>query len=534
MWNTGLISGINSRTPDFEDQINFLDDGDLLDTIFTIPQTLEEMFAHAVIAAPQTILTLKDFTHQPEIESYLLPYLKKALAEHRQGVNVLFYGPPGTGKTELARLLAKETGSALFEVSPKSGSESGFRSDKSNRLTRWHCGERLFANTSQTMLLLDEADDVFNEGLISIFGMAATARTNKAELNKTLETAPVPTIWACNSTQSMDPALMRRFDVVLEIPIPPESVRRRICRKAFDGAVSEHFIDRCAACEELSPGVAARTAGVVKTLSGEVDADETAEKLINATLMAQFGKELPAALNNVSDMYSTAFVNTDADLDAIAEGLKRTRSGRLCLYGAPGTGKSEYVRWLAARLDMPLVIKRASDLLSPFVGMTEKLIAGAFHSARQQGAVLLIDEADSFLQDRANARASWEVSQVNELLTQMESFPGIFCVTTNLFKEIDRASLRRFDLKAEFRPMTTKQTVEFAKCCAGKLALGELSAADLARLERLDGLTPGDFAAVRRGGRFNPLKNTADFVTRLEGEVEMKEEGRKKPQIGFY
>ena len=311
-------------------------------------------------------------------------------------------------------------------------------------------------------------------------------------------------------------------------------MRRRICRKAFDGAVSEHFIDRCAACEELSPGVAARTAGVVKTLSGEVDADETAEKLINATLMAQFGKELPAALNNVSDMYSTAFVNTDADLDAIAEGLKRTRSGRLCLYGAPGTGKSEYVRWLAARLDMPLVIKRASDLLSPFVGMTEKLIAGAFHSARQQGAVLLIDEADSFLQDRANARASWEVSQVNELLTQMESFPGIFCATTNLFKEIDRASLRRFDLKAEFRPMTTKQTVEFAKCCAGKLALGELCAEDLARLERLDGLTPGDFAAVRRGGRFNPLKNTADFVTRLEGEVEMKEEGRKKPQIGFY
>ena len=186
LWNTGLISGINSRTPDFEDQISFLDDGDLLDTIFTIPQTLEEMFAHAVTAAPQSILTLKDFSHQPEIESYLLPYLKKALAEHRQGVNVLLYGPPGTGKTELARLLAKETGSALFEVSPKSGPDSGYRSDKNNRLTRWHCGERLFANTSQTMLLLDEADDVCNAGLISVFGMASTARTNKAELNKTL------------------------------------------------------------------------------------------------------------------------------------------------------------------------------------------------------------------------------------------------------------------------------------------------------------------------------------------------------------
>ena len=67
-----------------------------------------------------------------------------------------------------------------------------------------------------------------------------------------------------------------------------------------------------------------------------MDADETAEKLINATLMAQFGKELPAALNNVSDMYSTAFVNTDADLDAIAEDLKRTRRGGFASTGRPG------------------------------------------------------------------------------------------------------------------------------------------------------------------------------------------------------
>ena len=118
MWNTGLISGINSRTSDFEDQINFLDDGDLLDTIFTIPQTLEEMFAHAVIAAPQTILTLKDFSHQPEIESYLLPYLK-SFGRASAGRQRAPLRSPGTGKTELARLLAKETGSALFEVSPK-------------------------------------------------------------------------------------------------------------------------------------------------------------------------------------------------------------------------------------------------------------------------------------------------------------------------------------------------------------------------------------------------------------------------------
>ena len=142
--------------------------------------------------------------------------------------------------------------------------------------------------------------------------------------------------------------------------------------KAFDGAVSEHFIDRCAACEELSPGVAARTAGVVKTLSGEVDADETAEKLINATLMAQFGKGAPAALNNGQTCTALRLSTPNADLDAIAEGLKLTRSGAALPLRRTGDRQVQYVRWLAARLDMPLVIKRASDLLSPFVGMTEK------------------------------------------------------------------------------------------------------------------------------------------------------------------
>ena len=95
----------------------------------------------------------------------------------------------------------------------------------------------------------------------------------------------------------------------------------------------------------------------------------------------------------------------------------------LLLTGPPGTGKTALAAALAERLDRPLLVKRASDLLSKWVGETEARIADAFAEARESGALLLFDEADSLLSDRADARRSWEISQVNELLTWMD-FPS--------------------------------------------------------------------------------------------------------------
>ena len=79
-----------------------------------------------------------------------------------------------------------------------------------------------------------------------------------------------------------------------------------------------------------------------------------------------------------------------------------------------------------------------------------KTLHEAFKQATDDGALLLIDEVDSFLQDRRNAQQSWEVSQVNELLIQMEMFSGIFIASTNLMDSLDQAALRRFDLKVKF------------------------------------------------------------------------------------
>lgn len=69
----------------------------------------------------------------------------------------------------------------------------------------------------------------------------------------------------------------------------------------------------------------------------------------------------------------------------------------------------------------------------------------------------VLHEADSFLADRRDAQRNWEVTQVNELLTQMEAFEGIFVCTTNLLDKLDRASLRRFAFKVKFDFLNAEQ-----------------------------------------------------------------------------
>ena len=160
------------------------------------------------------------------------------------------------------------------------------------------------------------------------------------------------------------------------------------------------------------------------------------------------------------------------------------------LSGPPGSGKSAWVRHLAERMGLQVLQKRASDLLDAFVGGTEHNIADAFAEARDTNAFLVFDEADSLLLDRADAVRSWEISQVNEMLTWMEQHALPFACTTNLPDRLDRASLRRFLVKVRFDWLTQAQA---------RLAFRRFFG--LTRPGALDGLrtlTPADFSLVRR------------------------------------
>jgi transitional endoplasmic reticulum ATPase len=146
-------------------------------------------------------------------------------------------------------------------------------------------------------------------------------------------------------------------------------------------------------------------------------------------------------------------------------------------------------------------------------------------------AVLMIDEVDSFLQDRGKAVRSWEVTQVNELLTRMESFNGIFIASTNRLEHLDSASLRRFDLKLSFDYLDTKQIGGLLRSWYLNLGIKPPTSKHVAMMESMKCVTPGDFAAVARRHRFQPFKNAESFLLALTEDCSIKTENSRR--IGF-
>ena len=391
-----------------------------------------------------------------------------------------------------------------------------------------------FLGKGGSLILFDEVEDVFNDGM-SIFVIKSGAQDHKAWINRMLEGNLAPTFWLSNSIRGIDPAFMRRFDMVIEVGVPPRGQRERTARGLCGELVDETTLARISDCEALAPAVVARAASVIRTIGKDMDrqqAGKAAEHLIDSILVAQGHTPLRANdANRLPDLYDPAFIHADANLARITEGLAQSRSGRLCLYGPPGTGKTADGRWRALQLGMPLMVRRASDLLSKWVGEAEKNIAAAFRSAERDGAILLIDEVDSFLRDRQGAQRSWEVTQVNEMLTQMEAFPGIFIASTNLMDGLDQAALRRFDLKVKFDYLQPAQTIAMLHRHCERLGLPLPDATDALARQRLRNLTPGDFAAVMRRHRFHPIASTENLVAALQAECAIKADSRTP--IGF-
>ncbi|TAL86888.1 MAG: AAA family ATPase, partial [Rhodanobacter sp.] len=392
-------------------------------------------------------------------------------------------------------------------------------------------GQCFFASR-EAMIVFDEAEDVFSDGGLM---RDSTARSHKAWMNRLLEGNAVPTLWLSNRVDDIDPAFIRRFDMVVEVPVPPRAQRERIVRALCADAVEDSVVRRLAHEEKLAPAVVAQANGVMRCLGSSLPRERAGNvllHLVDSTLAAQ--GHAPVGGKNAQqlpDFYDPAFINADVDLAAIAERLKDSRSARLCLYGPPGTGKTAYGRWLADQLDMPLLVKRASDLMSPYVGENEQNIAAAFRAASRDGALLLIDEVDSFLRDREGASRSWEATLVNEMLTQMETFQGVFVASTNMMTGLDQAALRRFDLKVKFDYLQARQAGVLLRRNGERLGFALPADVESLSAAHLPYVTPGDFATVMRQQRFRPAISFEDFLAALKGETALK--AVSKLGIGF-
>jgi AAA+ superfamily predicted ATPase len=273
---------------------------------------------------------------------------------------------------------------------------------------------------------------------------------SKVFTNRLFENNPIPAIWTINDAKLLDESIIRRMALAIEMPIPPAKTRERVWHRVLaKNTLSLPETDiKVLSQLDISPAVVDNAARVAKQIGGRIEDFQFATQGIVKAISGHLPKPKPVQ----ATPFCPELIRTDTNLERITRQLKLTgrKDFSLCLYGPPGTGKSAFVRHLAETLELPVVMKRASDLLGAYVGNTEKSIAKAFQEALDKEAFLIFDEADSLLGDRRYAVRNWEVSQVNEMLTWMENHPLPFACTTNLMDRLDQAPLRRFTFKCHF------------------------------------------------------------------------------------
>lgn len=463
-----------------------------------------------------TDLTKENFDYIGEDYDRLVRMITAAIKTKQKGVNILLYGKPGSGKTELIKSVCNAAGVNLYST-PEN------KEDKSSRLSALANFQAVLKKEEKSVILFDEAEDVFS---VDILDMRAPS---KLYVNRRLEKNTRPVVWISNQIDSMDRAYIRRFSMALEIKDPDEKAKTNAWQRVFDKydvQISNEELKHMIHKYKVPMALVDTAVKNAKMLDDKNMIEYTFDNLMCAmTGVKPFNKN-----DNVKD-FDTSLLNTSVDLQNLADNIKNKniKNFSLCLYGAPGTGKSAFAEYLADVLGMPVIKKRASDLMSKFIGETEKNIAKAFEEAREKKAILVFDEADSFLRNRESAFRSWEVSQVNEMLTQMESAEYPFICTTNLMSDLDKASLRRFSFKVKYDFLDSKQVIRAFK------HFFDLDVDDN-DIKELNKLAPGDFKVVQKQSAFLDINDKQQIIDMLHKEQDSKDirsSGIVKTRIGF-
>ena len=487
------------------------------DVLGTPLKSKEEMKKLLIGQKQKSTIPLDDFQFLGKEPELLKNLLNNAVKTKQKGVNILFYGKPGTGKTEFAKSICSAVRKDLYSICE--GDKSGSEPTRQERLNALKTSDFILAK-SNGVLLFDEAEDVFDFDLFSL------KKKSKVFMNRLLEDNIHPIIWTTNNIRSMDEAYIRRFTHLVHFESPDEDFRKKIWQKTTAQhklELSDNDICKLAKEYKAPPAIISSVIKSAKLMCGGMQEVEDSIAMYAKAMGEKFINE-----DGTNANFNAALLNTDTDMETLANRLCQSKSKAfsLCLYGASGTGKSAYARYIAEKLEMDVIQKRASDLLGKYVGESEKRIALAFEEAKQKKALLIFDEADSLLSDRKYATQSWQISQVNEMLTWMERHPLPFVCTTNLMDDLDKASLRRFTFKVKYDYLTAEQVCRSFSHFFGVTV-------DESDISHLSCLAPGDFVVVKKKADIlGCLDNRTELIDMLKSEMDVKNE-HTSAKIGF-
>jgi transitional endoplasmic reticulum ATPase len=408
---------------------------------------------------------------------------KKLGIEPPQGV--LLHGPPGTGKTLLAKAVANETSASFFSIAgPEIISKYYGESEQQLREIFEDATEE-----SPSIIFIDELDSIAPKREDVTGEVERRVVAQLLTMMDGLETrGQVIVIGATNRVDSVDPALRRpgRFDREIEIGVPDEVGRKEILQIHTRGMPLSDDVSLDYLADETHGFVGADIESLTKEAAmkalrrylPEIDLDEedVPPSLIDRMIVkrADFNDALsdvePSAMREVLVELPKVSWDDVGGLEGPTQKVKEsvewpiTSRGRfermgidapkgVLLYGPPGTGKTLIAKAVANETNANFISVRGPQLLSKWVGESEKAIRQTFRKARQVSpTVIFFDELDSLAPSRGGGTGN-NVSErvVNQLLTELDGLEEngnvMVVAATNRPDMIDPALIRsgRFD-----------------------------------------------------------------------------------------